>query len=295
MDIEEEERIEAVNRYIKGDKPSNICGDAGRSEKWLFNWVNRFKTGEEEWYKSRSRAPKKHGRKMTTKYFCAPTEVGEKCRAYDDNSPFVEPIDNWICPEGYVLQLTSILGGSNTCVKTSVTPPSVPIEPPEEGGLLDHTLCLLRGGQWINNACVFDTRGDGKIVALDTAVEGDEVSCAVKIRNDGIKTEEYRVRLYLDNVFVNEEPDTYWANIKGGNTEQLLVSTKWKNYDISGKLGGKIELVEQEYGVIDSKTFSLGVSGIWEWIKENITKVLVGAIGIVLVLFAIAVPIPKRK
>jgi len=33
MDIEEEERIEAVNRYIKGDKPSNICGDAGRSEK----------------------------------------------------------------------------------------------------------------------------------------------------------------------------------------------------------------------------------------------------------------------
>ncbi|NQE44459.1 hypothetical protein C5S31_00370 [ANME-1 cluster archaeon GoMg2] len=54
MNTEEEERIEAVNRYIRGDKPSNICRDAGRSEKWLFNWVNRFKTGEEEWYKSRS-------------------------------------------------------------------------------------------------------------------------------------------------------------------------------------------------------------------------------------------------
>lgn len=63
MDIEEEKRIEAVNRYIREDKPSTICRDAGRSEKWLFNWVNRFKTGEEEWYKSRSRAPKKHGRK----------------------------------------------------------------------------------------------------------------------------------------------------------------------------------------------------------------------------------------
>jgi len=63
MDFEEEERIEAVNRYIRGDKPSNICRDAGRSEKWLFKWVNMFKTGEEEWYKSRSRAPKKHGRK----------------------------------------------------------------------------------------------------------------------------------------------------------------------------------------------------------------------------------------
>ncbi len=46
MNVEEEERIEAVNRYIRGDKTSNICRDAGRSEKWLFNWVNRFKTGE---------------------------------------------------------------------------------------------------------------------------------------------------------------------------------------------------------------------------------------------------------
>lgn len=41
MDIEEEERIEALNRYIKGDKPSIICRDAGRSEKWLFKWVNK--------------------------------------------------------------------------------------------------------------------------------------------------------------------------------------------------------------------------------------------------------------
>ena len=64
MNGEEEERIEAVNRYIRGDKPSNICRDAGRSEKWLFNWVNRFKTGEEEWYKSRSKAPKKHGKRI---------------------------------------------------------------------------------------------------------------------------------------------------------------------------------------------------------------------------------------
>ncbi len=46
-----------------GDKPSNICIDAGRSEKWLFTWVKRFKTGEEEWYRSQSNAPKKHGRK----------------------------------------------------------------------------------------------------------------------------------------------------------------------------------------------------------------------------------------
>nr|QNO49328.1 hypothetical protein HONBAIEO_00022 [Methanosarcinales archaeon ANME-2c ERB4]QNO49419.1 hypothetical protein JHKIABMC_00025 [Methanosarcinales archaeon ANME-2c ERB4] len=63
MDINEQERIDAVNRYIKGDKPTDICKDAKRSKKWLTGWVNRFKTGEEEWYRSRSRAPKKHGRK----------------------------------------------------------------------------------------------------------------------------------------------------------------------------------------------------------------------------------------
>jgi hypothetical protein len=62
MDDKEEERIEAVNRYIMGDKPSNICKDANRSEKWLFTWVKRFKMGEEVWYKSQSNAPKKHGR-----------------------------------------------------------------------------------------------------------------------------------------------------------------------------------------------------------------------------------------
>ncbi|RCV62680.1 hypothetical protein C5S53_17395 [Methanophagales archaeon] len=36
MEDKEEARIEAVNRYTMGDKPSNICRDAGRSEKWLF-------------------------------------------------------------------------------------------------------------------------------------------------------------------------------------------------------------------------------------------------------------------
>lgn len=62
MDIEEQERIEAVNRYIMGDRPSNICRDTNRPQKWLFKWVKRFKTGSAEWYISQSRAPKKHGR-----------------------------------------------------------------------------------------------------------------------------------------------------------------------------------------------------------------------------------------
>ena len=54
MDVEKQERINSVNRYIRGDKQVNICRDADRSEKWLFTWVKRFKTGEEEWYRSQS-------------------------------------------------------------------------------------------------------------------------------------------------------------------------------------------------------------------------------------------------
>jgi len=63
MDVEEQERIDSVNRYIRGDKPVNICRDVGRSKTWLFTWVSRFENGEEEWYKSQSKAPKNHGRK----------------------------------------------------------------------------------------------------------------------------------------------------------------------------------------------------------------------------------------
>jgi transposase-like protein len=44
MDVKEEERIEAVNRYIRGDRPSNICRDTDRSEKRLFTWVKRYKS-----------------------------------------------------------------------------------------------------------------------------------------------------------------------------------------------------------------------------------------------------------
>lgn len=63
MDITKQERIDAANRHISGDKPADICRDVNKSKLWLTKWVNRFKTGEEEWYRSRSRAPKNYGRK----------------------------------------------------------------------------------------------------------------------------------------------------------------------------------------------------------------------------------------
>ena len=68
MDINEQKRIDAVNRYIKGDKPADICRGANRSKKWFTGWADRFKTGEDGWHRSRSRAPKKHGRKTNEEY-----------------------------------------------------------------------------------------------------------------------------------------------------------------------------------------------------------------------------------
>jgi hypothetical protein len=42
MDYKEKERIKAVNRYIMGDKPSNLYREVNGSEKWRFTWVKRY-------------------------------------------------------------------------------------------------------------------------------------------------------------------------------------------------------------------------------------------------------------
>ena len=50
MDPDEEER-------------TDIYKDLNRSKGWLSKWLNRYKTGEEAWYKSQSKAPKNPGKK----------------------------------------------------------------------------------------------------------------------------------------------------------------------------------------------------------------------------------------
>jgi len=63
MNPDEEERIVAVNRCVKGEKRTDIYKDLNRSKGWLSKWLNRYKTGEEGWYKSQSKAPKNPGKK----------------------------------------------------------------------------------------------------------------------------------------------------------------------------------------------------------------------------------------
>jgi transposase InsO family protein len=64
---EEQERIDAVNRHQRGERPSKVCKSLGRSRSWLQKWVGRYnnlnKSSDKEWFKEESRAPKNVHRK----------------------------------------------------------------------------------------------------------------------------------------------------------------------------------------------------------------------------------------
>ncbi len=67
---EEQERIGAVNRYQRGERPSKICKGLGRSRSWLQKWVGRYKCFDKrsdmKWFKEKSRAPKNVQRKTNS-------------------------------------------------------------------------------------------------------------------------------------------------------------------------------------------------------------------------------------
>ena len=52
-------RKQAIERYLKGEPPKSIYTDLNRSKNWFFKWLRRYKTGSHDWYKSRSKAPKR--------------------------------------------------------------------------------------------------------------------------------------------------------------------------------------------------------------------------------------------
>ena len=64
---EEQKRIDAVNRYQRGERPSRICESVGRSRVWLRKWIGRYdnsdKSSKKEWLRDGSRAPKNVRRK----------------------------------------------------------------------------------------------------------------------------------------------------------------------------------------------------------------------------------------
>ena len=62
--METEIRKIAIQRYLEGEKPITIYSDLNRSKKWFFKWLKRFKSGQKDWYKDQSRAPKNSPRRI---------------------------------------------------------------------------------------------------------------------------------------------------------------------------------------------------------------------------------------
>jgi putative transposase len=58
---EYQQRQEAINRYLKGEKISAIATSLGKSRKWVHSWIKRYKenSSRDNWYKDESKAPKK--------------------------------------------------------------------------------------------------------------------------------------------------------------------------------------------------------------------------------------------
>jgi len=55
--METEIRMQAIQRYLQGEKPKSIYTDLQRPKKWFFKWLKRYQGGDRDWYKDRSRAP----------------------------------------------------------------------------------------------------------------------------------------------------------------------------------------------------------------------------------------------
>jgi hypothetical protein len=57
--MEQELRKKAINLYLKGVAPKSIYIELKRSKNWFFKWLRRYQSGDPDWYKGKSRAPKK--------------------------------------------------------------------------------------------------------------------------------------------------------------------------------------------------------------------------------------------
>lgn len=58
---EYQQRQEAVDRYLKGEKATHIARSFNKSRKWVHHWIKRFKnrTDDASWFKNESKAPVK--------------------------------------------------------------------------------------------------------------------------------------------------------------------------------------------------------------------------------------------
>jgi transposase-like protein len=54
--MEQEFRKTAISRYLQGEKPISIYTDLKRSKNWFFKWLKRYRNGDPDWFKDKSKA-----------------------------------------------------------------------------------------------------------------------------------------------------------------------------------------------------------------------------------------------
>lgn len=57
MDADERQRVEAVRRVLAGERAVDVAAARGRSERWVFKWIERYAPNAPGWASERSRAP----------------------------------------------------------------------------------------------------------------------------------------------------------------------------------------------------------------------------------------------
>jgi len=62
---EETLRNMAVKQYLQGKDPISIYREIGRSKKWFFKWLRRYRSGAADWYRDQSKAPQSHPRQIS--------------------------------------------------------------------------------------------------------------------------------------------------------------------------------------------------------------------------------------
>lgn len=53
----QQQRLKAVERFLNGEEPSEICNSLGRSRSWLYKWVMRYAPDNSKWFEDQSRQP----------------------------------------------------------------------------------------------------------------------------------------------------------------------------------------------------------------------------------------------
>lgn len=176
---EQNRRIDAIRRYLQGEKISNICRDLGRSRRWFYHWLTRYDSGDPDWFRNRSRAPRQVPTKTPKEVERLVCEVRQRLVAtqYAQRGAFAI---QWqlqqlgIRPLPHIWTINRILKRQGLVVKTAYVSrgkpyPSMPFQQPHDLHQLDlvgprH----LQGGQRFYGVHIMDAFSNA--VALEAVL-----------------------------------------------------------------------------------------------------------------------------